>query len=762
MAAGTVAYTDTTGNKDYLGMIAGQIGRRLKEASDMASQERAYASQKAEEGGTSLEEAGIGKGYFFKRALGSRFGGDRIARTKGRMGIGGAGTDPTGNFRSRFRGGFDYNVTNEIQNSVTAPVTGALVTGLRGVENGLIQISQSLNVLGSGMNDLARAQQETAKQAILNGAFMQAFLNHMQREAARGRARNEERGLERRVRQGMGGGFGSGGSGGRGRGRGMINVTPPKPPMNRDIMGGLTSFGTSQLLGKETKTLSGIKKAKSAISDIVPTLSQSAVKTAGKKIAEGTAGTATKQITKQLAPKVAQKAIPKVTTGAGKLLGATTNDILKSLGATGAKTKIAGFLTGFTPKALLPAAGQTSGTIAKKAAKMVDIVDLEDVLFKNADDATKALKFIDDDMIMRMNPDELMKFAEGKMDAIKFMGGSRAEALGDIQLKTGGMIDNADEAARIYGDLVTGGGLARGAKFTQKEADGIIRSMMSANDYAKYTKVANQPMKQAAKSTFTHKLLKAPTIQKQVAKTGAKTAAKTGGKALLKSGLKKIPVIAGLAGIAFGIQRAMEGDLLGAGLEITSGILGATGVGGGLGLAIDGFLLGRDLGMMPMKHGGILTGETNVVAGEAGDEAFTPLTGAQGMIAGSVFGEASAESLVNFFAKRTNKGALPKSLLEAYPNLDPTNARDYMKLKRLQKESDFVYSGANNPSEGANVLNEASAKAGNGGFVSMPTTVINNYNAVAQGNSGSGTTGTSAFPSDYAVFAANYSLASKA
>ena len=271
-------------------------------------------------------------------------------------------------------------------------------------------------------------------------------------------------------------------------------------------------------------------------------------------------------------------------------------------------------------------------------------------------------------------------------------------------------------------------------------------------------------MKQAAKSTFTHKLLKAPTIQKQVAKSGAKAAAKTGGKALLRSGLKKIPVIAGLAGIAFGIQRAMEGDLLGAGLEITSGILGATGVGGGLGLAIDGFLLGRDLGMMPLKKGVVATGSSPVPAvfGEAGmKEAALPLEGAEGIIAGSVFGDATAESLVNFFAKRTNKGALPKSLLEAYPNLDPTNSRDYMKLKRLQKESDFVYSGANNPSEGANMLNEAS-KAGNGSSVSMPTTIVNNYNAVAQGDSGSGTTGTSAFPSDYAVFAANYSLATKA
>ena len=30
MAAGTVEYTDTTGKQDYLCMIAGQIGKRLK------------------------------------------------------------------------------------------------------------------------------------------------------------------------------------------------------------------------------------------------------------------------------------------------------------------------------------------------------------------------------------------------------------------------------------------------------------------------------------------------------------------------------------------------------------------------------------------------------------------------------------------------------------------------------------------------------------------------------------------------------------
>ena len=757
MAAGTVAYTDTTGNKDYLGMIAGQISRRLGEASDMASDERAFAEKKAEEGGTSLKEAGIGKGYFFRRALGSRFGGDRIARAKGRMGVGGAGTDPTGNFRSRFRGGFDYNVTNEIQNSVTAPVTGALTAGLRGVEGGLIQISQSLSALSRGMDDLASAQQDAAKQAILNGAFMQAFLNHMQREGSRRRARNEERGLERNVRQGMRDGFGRGRSGGRG----MINVTPPKS----------AARNYAQAVGSFALGAPGIKAVKGtkAFFKAGPKIAKSLSDVAGGKIAAGTIGQASKQITKKLAPKAASKAIPtasRITTGAGKLLGQNTSDILKNMGLAGAKTKIKGFLTGFTPKALLPAAGMTGGSklLASmgSASKMGSrIVDLDDVLFKNVDKIPGMSAM--DDMLMRMNPDDLMNFAEGQMDAMKLFGGSRAEALSDITMSLGNMnLDNADDVARVYGDLVTGGGLAKGMKFSQKEADGILKALMNPDDYAKYAKVAKEPIKKAVKNTFTHKMLRAPSIQKQVAKTGAKTAAKTGGKALIKSGLKKIPVIAGLAGIAFGIQRAMEGDLLGAGLEITSGILGATGVGGGLGLAIDGYLLGRDLGMTPLKDGIVADGALPAIFGEAGKEAAVPLEGAEGTIAGSVFGDATAESLVNFFAKRTNKGALPKSLLEAYPNLDPTNARDYMKLKRLQKESDFVYSGANNPSEGANVLNEASAKAGNGGFVSMPTTVINNYNAVAQGNSGSGTTGTSAFPSDYAVFAANYSLASKA
>ena len=164
------------------------------------------------------------------------------------MGVGGAGTDPTGNFKSRFRGGFDYNVTNEIQSSVTAPLTGAIVGGLRGVEGGLLAVGQSIGQLASGMDDLARAQEDAARQAIMNGAFMQAFLNFMQREGARQRAQSEESGLESGQKLLRGGG-----GGGLLGGRGMINVTPrgrgggPGDKITGGVGGSLLSLGTSAL-----------------------------------------------------------------------------------------------------------------------------------------------------------------------------------------------------------------------------------------------------------------------------------------------------------------------------------------------------------------------------------------------------------------------------------------------------------------------------------------------------------------------------------
>jgi len=112
MPSGTAALQDTRGYKNYLGEVASAIKNRTISAAKMARKERAYAEEQAEKQDTSLDEAGIGKGYFFKRALGSTFGGDKIARTRGYFEKNPpAGRDPTGTRESRFRAQFDYKAS---------------------------------------------------------------------------------------------------------------------------------------------------------------------------------------------------------------------------------------------------------------------------------------------------------------------------------------------------------------------------------------------------------------------------------------------------------------------------------------------------------------------------------------------------------------------------------------------------------------------------------------------------------------------------
>ena len=562
MAAGTVAYTDTTGNKDYLGMIAGQIGRRLREASDMASDERAFAEEQAEKGGTSLSEAGIGKGYFFKRALGSRFGGDRIARTRGRMGATGPGTSPTGNFKTRFRGGFDYNVNNVIQ-SATAPLSGAVVSGLRGVEGGLVEVGRGIDALAVGLGNLARAQEDMAKQAVFNGAFMQAFLNHMQREGARQRARSEERGLEGRRLLG-------GGSGG---GRSMINVTPSGGS------GGTSGAGLRGVINQDSirtglrgaanpKNVKGVQNISKGI--------KTTFRSQGVSNVFGITKTP-RTITKMMANKNVVNALGK--TKANK-------QIVKAVRKSGlANTAVK---------------GTTAVRSIKGAERLAEAMRLSREA-DAADDFAKGMKNL------------------GMEDAlIKRIYGTT----GDIPIPR-------KQAAKGFSSLVDGS--FDGTTRSTDEALAAWKYLFGEDQYKKLMTNADVPIEKAMKSTFTHKMLKAPGIPKAMATAGKSTMAKTI--------LKKIPVIAGIAGIIFGIQRALEGDFVGAGLEITSGLLGATGKGAGLSLAIDGYLLGRDMGMMPMAQGGFLTKPTPVVAGEAGAEGFFPLEGARGKKTFQMFGE---------------------------------------------------------------------------------------------------------------------------
>ena len=111
MAHGFLNPTDLRKERNFTGAIVSGIGKRIGKASDMARKERAYASKKAKEQDTTLKDEGMGgRGYFFQRALGSTFGGDRVARTRGRFETDPPeGRDPSKTQQGRFRGGFNYD-----------------------------------------------------------------------------------------------------------------------------------------------------------------------------------------------------------------------------------------------------------------------------------------------------------------------------------------------------------------------------------------------------------------------------------------------------------------------------------------------------------------------------------------------------------------------------------------------------------------------------------------------------------------------------
>ena len=739
MAASTVAYTDTTGNMDYLGMIAGQIGRRLKEASNMASNERAYAEDQAEKGGTSLSEAGIGRGYFFRRALGSRFGGDRIARTKGRLGVGGAGTNPTGDFKSRFRGGFDYNVTNEIS-TATVPLASALVGGLRGIEGGLSDISNALRTVGVGMGNLARAQEDLAKQAILNGAFMQAFLNHMQREGARQRARSEERGLERGL---------LGGSGGGGGGRGMINVTPP--PKSRKFskgnLGDFASAGTSQMSrlgGTAAKT--GQKGIRTAVRSGTTAITRPILKGANTVFQGG------RKITKFLpnATRIAKQS--------SKILGlpysASKNFFTKTVSRGKINAPLLDFLTDAINDRYAGITGMFGPTTIKPG-------------FKGGFD-------------------DLSKINQENLFAKSLTSANAEDDLAELLLRSGysGNFAGVESAFPAAGRTIS-------KKLGPKAAESITPQRIASLDNAGF-KTAEIASDQLVRKGVQQGLKRGSGL--------ARTMVKTFGAAGTRSILKKIPILAGIAGTIFAIQRALEGDFLGAGLELTSGFLGATGIGGlGPGLAIDGFLLARDFGVVPMADGGIVQ---RPLVGEAGDEAILPLTGSRGKRTFKMLGEGNLEARLDNESDDTKLLALGhkryyesmggwrsfgEGIIEAFTGMkdkvgdtlskaNPFSAENLSKMNNSgaanslrnvmgsEKGDGYIgpkWLGIKNPfaDEQANALNNSSAETSMGMFIS-PTIINNNYAAVSSG-SGSEETGDSSFPSGLQTYALNYSLFTK-
>ena len=79
-------------------------------------------------------------------------------------------------------------------------------------------------------------------------------------------------------------------------------------------------------------------------------------------------------------------------------------------------------------------------------------------------------------------------------------------------------------------------------------------------------------------------------------RAGKRALLKVGGKGLAKMGLKKIPGIGAIAGLGFGLQRALKGDILGAFGEVASGLASTIPVAGtALSLGIDGALMAKDM-----------------------------------------------------------------------------------------------------------------------------------------------------------------------
>lgn len=117
--SGNVGLSDTRGNKNIVAQIAQLSWQKVKSAEKMAGAEKKYAKKKlrvGEEGGLTQKEFSqkFGRGSFFKKALGSQFGGDKIARNRGRVesffdkDVPG-GRDATKSRQGRYREGFDYS-----------------------------------------------------------------------------------------------------------------------------------------------------------------------------------------------------------------------------------------------------------------------------------------------------------------------------------------------------------------------------------------------------------------------------------------------------------------------------------------------------------------------------------------------------------------------------------------------------------------------------------------------------------------------------
>jgi hypothetical protein len=626
----------------------------------------------AEAGGTSLEEAGIGKGYFFGRALGSRFGGDKIARTRGRLGATGPGTDPASNYKQRFRGGFDYKVTNEINNNSitdTAPISNALVAGLRGVQSGLSQVADASALQAREIGKLSNVTADMAKATMMNGYLFQMFASNQRAQKGRSSIAREERSLEgARGSAGMIGGASFGGPGG---GRGMINITPGGGGRGSGGSGGgfsggggygggggaitqltgtdILSAGSSYFLRKTSPfmqsmqknlfvpTARGIQKltGRARSRDLFTAMAGSAGLSTVKPAAVSTTA-GIEMVGKNLAktvganPDVGSTLAIMLRRGAKKGVGAKMNEALiekvvavekagllrpryaegikKALGSNKAnelfleEVQDAAARAGTYKKSLDP--DTYAQMMSNKSAKgmrsiqnQIDDVVRDMEVFRALTDS-KGKRLFTDDMVEKfgelgLSPGKKnVAYYNRQMNKLRKSGFSN---LRPVFAARGSSIGNmAEDLAKLY------------PKSNFKNVEDMVaynifgKAIDAGLDERKALKLVEETLGSdiAARSLI------------RGAREGAKNTkvAASLGKFGSEGVLKRLPLIGLLAGGFFGIQRMLEGDFKGGLLEIGSGILGLSPKTTGMGMLIDSYLLSRDLGLVPMRTGGRLSG----------------------------------------------------------------------------------------------------------------------------------------------------------
>jgi len=164
---------------------------------------------------------------------------------------------------------------------------------------------------------------------------------------------------------------------------------------------------------------------------------------------------------------------------------------------------------------------------------------------------------------------------------------------------------------------IVGGKLTRMVKRTPAAANTVKNTAKTAANTVKNTaktaanvtkdgaknvaKVATDGVKNVAKSTA---VITAKETAEKVGKTVAKQVAETSAKSVTKSIAKKIPGISIIAGLAFGLDRLLEGDFVGAGGEVASGLAGTIPVAGtAASVVIDAGLLARDIAKVYEEQG---------------------------------------------------------------------------------------------------------------------------------------------------------------